>query len=116
LNQKEKTGSQCTEQTQKDTQQQSQVETKSSKEEKDNLEERLQTIEKSLALCLKSQSQLTQDVSFVAEAVRQIFAVLLGDNYDTIVENYYKELKEEEKQEEETEEKEDKKKKKYKYQ
>jgi len=77
----------------------------------------LQTIEKSLALCLKSQSQLTQDVSFVAEAVRQIFAVLLGDNYDTIVENYYKELKEEEeKQEEETEEKEDKKKKKYKYQ
>lgn len=81
------------------------------------LEERLEIIEKSLAICLKSQSQLTQDVSFVAEAVRQIFAVLLGDNYDTIVENYYKEINsEEEKDEEEVEEKTDKKKKKYKYQ
>ena len=76
----------------------------------------MQTIEKSLALCLKSQSQLAQDVSFVAEAVRQIFAVLLGDNYDAIVESYYNEKKEEEKDEEETEEKLDKKKKKYKYQ
>ena len=97
----------------KSSQFQSQVEMKNSELEKEKkLEERIETIEKSLAICLKSQSQLAQDVSFVAEAVRQIFALLLGETYDSIVESHAKDNLEEE----DEEEKEDKKKKKYKYQ
>ncbi len=102
----------------KNSQSQSQAEMKNFDNEKiKKLEERIETIEKSLAICLKAQSQLVQDVSFVAEAVRQIFAVLLGDTYDNIVENYAKNMTEEQEDEEEkTEETDNKKKKKYKYQ